>query len=51
VLLEVNVFGLLGLEPSWLPGMPLAVALGSTVAAARTPRASVVAGAGTAMML
>lgn len=51
VLLEVRTFGLFGLNPRALPGMPSAAIAGSTPAAARTPRASNAAGGATAMML
>ena len=43
---EVKALGLLGLLPSLLPGRPVADWLGSALVPMRTPRASVVAGAG-----
>jgi hypothetical protein len=50
-LLAVRALALLGLSPGVLPGMALAAADGSLVAAARIPRASKPAGGPTGMML
>jgi hypothetical protein len=51
VLDDVRMFGLFALFPNLLPGSPGADWLGSTLLLILTPRASVVAGAGTAMTL
>ncbi|TLH56960.1 hypothetical protein C1S80_23240 [Mycolicibacterium aubagnense] len=51
ILLEVSRFALLGLSPNALPGKPSAFMAGSTLTAARTPRASYAAGGGLVIQL